>query len=117
MLIPRNAEPSYVWGAALDELSRMQPDARIINLKLPLPQTLRRRGINYHESRCDCLSAAGSLRLATIRLVGTERSVADIGDWTSEDQGCRRGSKCLQAAAPALDLAGSRGYLSFPSAL
>ena len=31
--IPRHAEPSYVWGAALDELKRMQPDARIINLE------------------------------------------------------------------------------------
>src|ERR1700739_2250052 len=31
--IPRRNGPSYVWGAALDELARMRPDARIINLE------------------------------------------------------------------------------------
>ena len=32
-LIPRRNEPSYVWGAALEQLARIQPDARIINLE------------------------------------------------------------------------------------
>src|ERR687895_809604 len=31
--IPRRNVPSYVWGAALGQLERMQPDARIINLE------------------------------------------------------------------------------------
>ena len=31
--IPRHAGPAYVWGAALDELDRMRPDGRIINLE------------------------------------------------------------------------------------
>ena len=31
--IPRRNGPSYVWGAALGQLERMQPDARIINLE------------------------------------------------------------------------------------
>src|SRR6516225_3152607 len=32
-LIPRRNEPSYVWGAALEQLARIQPDARVINLE------------------------------------------------------------------------------------
>jgi poly-gamma-glutamate synthesis protein (capsule biosynthesis protein) len=61
--IPRNAEPSYVWGAALDELNRMRPDARIINLETAITRSddYARKGINYRMSpeNADCLSAAG----------------------------------------------------------
>ena len=32
-LISAPAPPSYIWGAALDELNRKAPDARIINLE------------------------------------------------------------------------------------
>jgi hypothetical protein len=51
--IPRNAEPSYVWGAALDELNRMRPDARIINLETAITRSddYARKGINYRMSR------------------------------------------------------------------
>src|SRR3977135_1521224 len=31
--IPRAVKLSYVWGAALQELTRVQPDVRIINLE------------------------------------------------------------------------------------
>jgi hypothetical protein len=31
--IPRAVKFSYIWGAALQELARVQPDARIINLE------------------------------------------------------------------------------------
>ena len=60
--IARGAPPAYVWGAALDELSRRRPDFRIINLETsvtrsdsPVP-----KGINYRMSpeNADCLSAA-----------------------------------------------------------
>jgi poly-gamma-glutamate capsule biosynthesis protein CapA/YwtB (metallophosphatase superfamily) len=61
--IPRHAEPSYVWGAALDELKRMQPDARIVNLETAITRSddYARKGINYRMSpeNADCLSAAG----------------------------------------------------------
>jgi poly-gamma-glutamate capsule biosynthesis protein CapA/YwtB (metallophosphatase superfamily) len=61
--IPRRAEPSYVWGAALDELNRMRPDARIINLETAITRSddYARKGINYRMSpeNADCLSAAG----------------------------------------------------------
>ena len=58
--IPRRAEPSYVWGAAL---ARMRPDARIINLETAITRSddYARKGINYRMSpeNADCLSAAG----------------------------------------------------------
>ncbi|MGB8400079.1 MAG: CapA family protein [Bradyrhizobium sp.] len=61
--IPRNAEPSYVWGAALDELDRMRPDARVINLETAITcsDDYARKGINYRMSpeNAGCLSAAG----------------------------------------------------------
>jgi poly-gamma-glutamate capsule biosynthesis protein CapA/YwtB (metallophosphatase superfamily) len=61
--IPRCAEPSYVWGVALDELDRMRPDARIINLETAITRSddYARKGINYRMSpeNADCLSAAG----------------------------------------------------------
>lgn len=61
--IPRHAEPSYVWGAALDELNRMRPDARVINLETAITRSddYVQKGINYRMSpeNADCLSAAG----------------------------------------------------------
>jgi poly-gamma-glutamate capsule biosynthesis protein CapA/YwtB (metallophosphatase superfamily) len=61
--IPRHAGPSYIWGAALDELDRMRPDARIINLETAITRSddYARKGINYRMSpeNAYCLSAAG----------------------------------------------------------
>jgi poly-gamma-glutamate capsule biosynthesis protein CapA/YwtB (metallophosphatase superfamily) len=61
--IPRHAEPSYIWGAALDELDRKRPDARIINLETAVTRSddYARKGIRYRMSpeNADCLSAAG----------------------------------------------------------
>lgn len=61
--IPRHAGPSYIWGAALDELDRMRPDARIINLETAITRSddYAQKGINYRMSpeNAECLSAAG----------------------------------------------------------
>ena len=61
--IRRRNGPSYVWGAALDQLARMQPDARIINLETAVTRSNDRanKGINYRMSpeNADCLAAAG----------------------------------------------------------
>jgi poly-gamma-glutamate capsule biosynthesis protein CapA/YwtB (metallophosphatase superfamily) len=61
--IPRRHGASYVWGAALDELVRMQPDARIINLETAVTRSNDRanKGINYRMSpeNAECLVAAG----------------------------------------------------------
>ena len=60
--IPRHAKPAYVWGVALDELDRMRPDVRIINLETAITRSddYARKGINYRMSpeNADCLSAA-----------------------------------------------------------
>ena len=50
--IPRRNGPSYVWGAALQQLTRMQPDARIINLETAVTRSGDRvpKGINYRMS-------------------------------------------------------------------
>jgi poly-gamma-glutamate synthesis protein (capsule biosynthesis protein) len=61
-LIPRRNGPSYVWGAALEQLARMQPDARIINLETAVTHSNDRvrKGINYRMSpeNAACLGAA-----------------------------------------------------------
>jgi poly-gamma-glutamate capsule biosynthesis protein CapA/YwtB (metallophosphatase superfamily) len=60
--IPRCSGSSYVWGAALDQLERMQPDARIINLETAVTSSNDRasKGINYRMSpeNAECLVAA-----------------------------------------------------------
>jgi len=60
--IPRRNQPSYVWGAALEQLRRMQPDARIINLETAVTRSNDRvrKGINYRMSpeNAACLTAA-----------------------------------------------------------
>jgi poly-gamma-glutamate synthesis protein (capsule biosynthesis protein) len=61
--IPRPVALLYIWGAALDELSRVQPDARIINLETAVTRSddFAPKGINYRISpeNADCLTAAG----------------------------------------------------------
>src|SRR5262245_7911284 len=60
--IPRHNGPSYVWGAALEQWERMQPDARIINLETAVTRSNDRasKGINYRVSpeNAECLVAA-----------------------------------------------------------
>ena len=60
--IARAVAPSYVWGAALDELKRIQPDVRIINLETAVTRSedFAPKGINYRLSpeNADCLTAA-----------------------------------------------------------
>jgi poly-gamma-glutamate capsule biosynthesis protein CapA/YwtB (metallophosphatase superfamily) len=60
--IPRRNGSSYVWGAALDQLERMQPDARIINLETAVTRSndRARKGINYRMSpeNAECLAGA-----------------------------------------------------------
>ncbi len=60
--IPRRIDPSYVWGVALDELNRMRPDARIVNLETSVTRSEEYvpKDINYRMSpeNADCLKAA-----------------------------------------------------------
>ncbi len=61
--IPRPVSFQYVWGDALDELRRTQPDARIVNLETSITRSDRYapKGINYRMSpgNVPCLAAAG----------------------------------------------------------
>lgn len=61
--IPRQVGPSYVWGAALDELNRTPVDIRIVNLETSITRstTFAPKGINYRMSpeNAGCLAAAG----------------------------------------------------------
>jgi poly-gamma-glutamate capsule biosynthesis protein CapA/YwtB (metallophosphatase superfamily) len=60
--IPRGVRPSYIWGEALEELDRVQPDLRIINLETSITtsEEAERKGINYrmHPANVGCLTAA-----------------------------------------------------------
>jgi poly-gamma-glutamate synthesis protein (capsule biosynthesis protein) len=60
--IPRSVEPSYIWGDALDELERVRPDARIVNLETAVTcsDDWVDKGINYrmNPGNVTCLSAA-----------------------------------------------------------
>jgi poly-gamma-glutamate capsule biosynthesis protein CapA/YwtB (metallophosphatase superfamily) len=53
----------YVWGAALEQFERLQPDARIINLETSITHCddFLPKGINYRASpdNAHCLAAAG----------------------------------------------------------
>lgn len=61
--IPRNVDPSYIWGAALEEWNRARPDVRIINLETSITRSedYLAKGINYRMSpeNANCLVAAG----------------------------------------------------------
>ncbi len=60
--IPRHVDPSYIWGTALNEWNRAQPDARIVNLETSITQSedYLPKGINYRMSpeNASCLAAA-----------------------------------------------------------
>jgi poly-gamma-glutamate synthesis protein (capsule biosynthesis protein) len=60
--IPRHADPSYIWGAALDRWNVERSDARIVNLETSVTRSSDHaaKGINYRVSpeNASCLAAA-----------------------------------------------------------
>jgi poly-gamma-glutamate capsule biosynthesis protein CapA/YwtB (metallophosphatase superfamily) len=61
--VPRPVDYEYIWGDALRELDRVNPDARIINLETSITESehyWRGKGINYrmHPVNVPCLTAA-----------------------------------------------------------
>jgi poly-gamma-glutamate synthesis protein (capsule biosynthesis protein) len=61
--IPAPVDFSYVWGDALDEMDRVRPDARIVNLETSVTRSedfWPGKGINYrmHPDNAPCLTAA-----------------------------------------------------------
>ena len=62
--IPKPVSFSYIWGDALEELQRIGPDVRVINLETSVTTSdayLRGKGIHYrmHPENVGCLTAAG----------------------------------------------------------
>lgn len=60
--IPRRAGFDYIWGAALKEIDRIAPAARIVNLETAVTTSSEYapKGINYrmHPANAPCLTAA-----------------------------------------------------------
>ena len=60
--IPRNVEPSYIWGDALAALEHLAPQVRIVNLETAVTTSgnWQAKGINYrmNPANVDCLTAA-----------------------------------------------------------
>jgi poly-gamma-glutamate capsule biosynthesis protein CapA/YwtB (metallophosphatase superfamily) len=121
--IPRGVDPAYIWGAALDELARMQPDARIINLETSITRSedYAPKGINYRMSpdNADCLKAAaidccvlGNNHILDWGPQGLLDTLATLERLQIATAGA--GKSLAQAAAPAaLDTPGSRRVLVF----
>lgn len=62
--IPREVGFDYIWGDALSEMERFQPDVKIINLETAVTTRGKRwrgKGIHYrmHPGNLPCLTAAG----------------------------------------------------------
>jgi poly-gamma-glutamate synthesis protein (capsule biosynthesis protein) len=60
---PKRVDFSYPWGNALEELERVMPDVRIINLETAITESddyWKRKGINYrmHPENVLCIKAA-----------------------------------------------------------
>jgi poly-gamma-glutamate synthesis protein (capsule biosynthesis protein) len=82
--IPRAVPFDYVWGDALDEMDRREPDLRIINLETSITSDgmPEEKGINYrmHPDNVGCLAAAN-----IDCCVLANNHVADWGQGSLED--------------------------------
>ncbi len=118
--IPRRVDPSYIWGVALDELRRKQPDARIINLETSITRSedYLDKGINYRMSpqNAACLAAAAidCCVLANNHVLdwgrdGLLETLATLRGLNIATAGA--GSNLAQAGAPAVLPIGGKGRL------
>jgi poly-gamma-glutamate synthesis protein (capsule biosynthesis protein) len=62
--IPRGVDASYIWGDALEELERVKPGARIVNLETSITRSddfCPDKEVHYrmHPENVGCLTAAG----------------------------------------------------------
>jgi len=95
---------AYVWGAALEELARAKPDARIINLEtaITLSEAYEPKGINYRMSP----ENAGCLATASIDCcVLANNHVLDWGQAGLRDTLARLHQLGIKPAGAGLDLA------------
>jgi poly-gamma-glutamate synthesis protein (capsule biosynthesis protein) len=109
--IPRPVAFTYVWGAALDELDRLRPDVRIVNLETSITRSNRfaAKGINYQMSpeNAGCLAAAAinCCTLANNHILDFE-SDGLLDTWSALDRphikSVGAGRNAIEAAAPAI---------------
>jgi poly-gamma-glutamate capsule biosynthesis protein CapA/YwtB (metallophosphatase superfamily) len=116
--IPRRNGPSYVWGAALEQLARMQPDAHIINLETAVTHSNDRvqKGINYRmspenaaclgEADIDCCTLANNHVLDWGR-AGLRETLASLQKLNIKVAGAGRNERDAEAPA-VLSLAKAR---------
>jgi poly-gamma-glutamate capsule biosynthesis protein CapA/YwtB (metallophosphatase superfamily) len=110
--ITRPVSASYIWGDAVEELERVAPDARIINLETSVTTSddfWPGKGIHYrmHPRNVDCLTAAGVdvCVLANNHVLDYGRSGLDETLTTLGDAGLKvtgAGSLIRQAQEPAI---------------
>jgi poly-gamma-glutamate capsule biosynthesis protein CapA/YwtB (metallophosphatase superfamily) len=109
--LPRHVDPSYVWGAALDEWSRAPPDGRLVNLETSITRSndYIAKGINYRVSpeNAPCLAAAtiDCCTLANNHVLdwgraGLAETLATLAHLRIKSAGA--GLNCDEAAAPAV---------------
>jgi len=114
----------YCWGAALEVLDRVRPDARVVNLETSVTrdgEPWPGKGIHYrmHPDNVGCLTAAridccvlANNHVADFGLEGLDETLASLHAAGLETAGA--GHTRAAAAAPAvIDLPGSRRVLVF----
>jgi len=103
--IPRPVDSSYIWGDALDELDRMAPHARILNLETSVTksdESWPAKGIHYrmHPANAACLTAA---RLDVCALANNH--VLDYGYTGLADTLSTLARSCIETAGAGRDIA------------
>jgi len=121
---PQPVSFSYPWGDALDELERLMPDVRIINLETAVTLSndhWKRKGINYrmHPENIPCIKAAGidccviaNNHVLDWGYAGLEETLASLRDVNMKGVGA--GRNATEAEAPAvMDVNGKGRILVF----
>lgn len=127
--IRKPVSSSYIWGDALEELDRVQPAARVVNLETSITtsEDYERKGINYrmHPANTACLTAAKidccvlannhvldwgrsglretirTLQQARIKTAGAGRDLQEA--WSPAEIGIGAGLRVLVFAAGTMD--------------
>ena len=109
---PKRVDFSYPWGDALEELERVMPDVRIINLETAITKSddyWKRKGINYrmHPENVLCIKAAkiDCCALANNHVLdwgyaGLVETLATLGQVNVKSAGA--GRNIAEAQAPAV---------------
>jgi poly-gamma-glutamate synthesis protein (capsule biosynthesis protein) len=117
--IPAPVDDSYIWGAALAELERITPDARIVNLETSVTRgddAWPDKGIHYrmHPGNVGCLAAAGidccvlaNNHVLDWGFAGLEETLATLQRAGLRTAGAGRHAE--EAAAPAIIDRGEQG--------